>query len=607
MAQFTGIILTNKGRNLQAKAEAGAALAFTKMKLGDGQIAQGQSLETLNDLVHPLKILPISSVQAEDNGLCRIRSNITNAGVEAGFFIREIGLFATDPDLGEILYAITTATAPDYLPPEGGATVVNNQFDVLIAVGNASNITATIAPGGLVSVDDLVASKVTIADAGNHFAATDVEGAMQELAGEVDTLKSSGADGKARIAAAIIRKRGTVAGTAPHSFLELEEGVDSIPLGTGNAQPPDVLDGKTFSNDDGPDKVGTMQNNGAVTITPGMADVAIPAGYHDGLGKVLGGNYRVGDMVHYTKLGLPSPPVTNATPTDANWLRGVATDASGNVFICKTNGTLEKYSPAGQLLASVASASTYTHIMKMGPDGFIYVGQSITTTQGNLFKYDTDLIQQWAIPTGAGIADIAFSNGHVYGTGGTATSNNGTVKHRMSDGGQVWKRTSGQNEGRRIAVEPGGAFYYIGTYDNVNSSDRLIKYDEATGAVVWNKTRSDADTYSLACDDGRVLCGPYMYDGAGTSLWTAAIGGFPKDAILQRTADGGGAFITTGSPNGGLYYIDSNGLVQWSVTHLHAEDGTNVSGWLAWDKERDQFLSAAARVKRIAFKMTLTQ
>lgn len=374
----------------------------------------------------------------------------------------------------------------------------------------------------------------------------------------------------------------------------------------GTATPDKVLTGSNFSAGTYYNADGTMPNNGAATITPGMADVLIPAGYHNGQGKVKGGNYRVGDMVHYTKLGLPSPPVTNATPTDTS-LRGVATDANGNVFICKSNGTLEKYSPAGQLLASLASASTYTHRMKMGPDGFLYVAQSITTTQGALFKYDTNLVQQWMVATGAGIVDIAFSNGHVYGTGGTATSNNGTVKHRMSDGGQVWKRTSTQYEGRRIAVEPSGAFYYLNVHDNVNSSDALHKYDEATGTRIWTKTFSNADIYPLSCDDGRVLCGASMFDGAGTLLWTAAVGSFPKDSILQRTADGGGAFITTSFPNGGLYCVDANGLVQWSVTQLHAEDGTNQSGWLAWDKARDQFLSAAARARRIAFKVTLTQ
>lgn len=155
MAQYTGMILTKKGRDLQAKAEAGATLTFTKAKIGDGQLGQGQSLENLNDLISPQKTLTISSVQAESGGLCRIRTNITNQGITQGFYVREIGLFAQDPDLGEILYAISTASAADYLPPEGGATIVNNQFDIIVIVGNASSSSATITPTGLVNQEQL--------------------------------------------------------------------------------------------------------------------------------------------------------------------------------------------------------------------------------------------------------------------------------------------------------------------------------------------------------------------------------------------------------------------------------------------------------------------
>lgn len=57
--------------------------------------------------------------------------------------------------------------------------------------------------------------------------------------------------------------------------------------GGGTAQPGDVLSGKTFTNDNG-DQTGTMPNRGAITITPGTSDQSIPAGYHNGNGKVVG-------------------------------------------------------------------------------------------------------------------------------------------------------------------------------------------------------------------------------------------------------------------------------------------------------------------------------
>ena len=62
----------------------------------------------------------------------------------------------------------------------------------------------------------------------------------------------------------------------------------------------EVLAGKTFSNANAAGIAGNMPNRGAVILTPGPADVAIAAGYHDGNGKVVGdadltaGNIRLG-------------------------------------------------------------------------------------------------------------------------------------------------------------------------------------------------------------------------------------------------------------------------------------------------------------------------
>lgn len=152
MADYKGVLLTQKGRALLAKAQTGAILRFTRAKIGDGV---GEALESLNDLVSPKLSLEITHLQAESNGTCHVRTNITNEGLTEGFFVKEFGLFAMDPDLNEeILYAVTTASNPDYIPPDGSATVVNNQVDINILVGNAANVHANINPNGNVNQSD---------------------------------------------------------------------------------------------------------------------------------------------------------------------------------------------------------------------------------------------------------------------------------------------------------------------------------------------------------------------------------------------------------------------------------------------------------------------
>lgn len=152
MPNWSGGILTTRGQALQAKVDAGqTTLTFTKMKIGSGVLGSGQSLEDLTDLITPKQNIGISGISASGN-VTTLTGVITNAGVTTGYQVRELGVFATDPTLGEILYSVTIDSAPDYLPPEGGAVVVSSEFNYNIAVSNAANVSATISTSGLVTV-----------------------------------------------------------------------------------------------------------------------------------------------------------------------------------------------------------------------------------------------------------------------------------------------------------------------------------------------------------------------------------------------------------------------------------------------------------------------
>ncbi|QTD41397.1 hypothetical protein [Sporosarcina sp. Te-1] len=91
MAEFTGMVLTKKGRDLQAKAESGVVLNFTKVAIGDGNHGE-QNLEDIEYLLNPIRDLWITGIQVE-SGQCKVHSAITNEGLAEGFYVREIGLF----------------------------------------------------------------------------------------------------------------------------------------------------------------------------------------------------------------------------------------------------------------------------------------------------------------------------------------------------------------------------------------------------------------------------------------------------------------------------------------------------------------------------------
>jgi hypothetical protein len=145
MADFTGTLLTQKGRNLLSKAQTGATLTFTKIKIGDGTWATGTDPTQLNDLVDPKLSLSIQSIQVVGDGTVRLRFVLTNTGLQQGFFMREIGIYAQDPDLGEILYAVAYAgDRADYIPSDG-TTKVENVVDIYTVISNTQNVSAVIS------------------------------------------------------------------------------------------------------------------------------------------------------------------------------------------------------------------------------------------------------------------------------------------------------------------------------------------------------------------------------------------------------------------------------------------------------------------------------
>lgn len=152
MPNWSGLILTEKGRQLQAKVQAGTQLALTKFKLGSGVLPAGKQLEALTDLVEPQQNVGIATIEAQDNGTCKVCATISNISLEKGYYVRELGVFATDPDEGEILYLVATDSAPDYLPAEGGATAVSQEFAVYVSASNADNVVAQIDAGALATM-----------------------------------------------------------------------------------------------------------------------------------------------------------------------------------------------------------------------------------------------------------------------------------------------------------------------------------------------------------------------------------------------------------------------------------------------------------------------
>lgn len=143
MAAFPTMTLTNAGQALQTKVQAGATLAFTRIALGDGQL-NGQPISPLTALISQKASVEVDTVRVVDSSTAQASGFFSNADITTGFWWRETGLFAQDPDVGEILYGYTNAgDAGDYIPTVEDTRIEKYIF-CSIAVANATTVDITI-------------------------------------------------------------------------------------------------------------------------------------------------------------------------------------------------------------------------------------------------------------------------------------------------------------------------------------------------------------------------------------------------------------------------------------------------------------------------------
>lgn len=144
MSNFSKFYLTKKGIDLQSKLQVGAALKFTRVAVGDGVVEDTTKLVDLQNLVQYRTSYSINDIVNKGDGTSVIKTIVSNKDLDEGFFLREIGVFADDPDLGEILYCVTnTGTYADYLPAKT-LNSVDIVLEIITVVGNAESVVIEI-------------------------------------------------------------------------------------------------------------------------------------------------------------------------------------------------------------------------------------------------------------------------------------------------------------------------------------------------------------------------------------------------------------------------------------------------------------------------------
>lgn len=272
----------------------------------------------------------------------------------------------------------------------------------------------------------------------------DVDHAHDEYASkqEVEDLFTLVDDGKADVATAVIGKGGTVVGTAPHSFQELVDGVNSIPEGSGGT-------GEGYQVGD--------------TILYNQLDT-----YRDETQRVWEADFEVTNTV---------------SPSASYQPKTMFKDSYGNYIIGMGNADLGYIDPNGQLVnggkfnQNVLSGNSQHNAFDMDTEGNIYAGGS----GGRVTKLDKDGNIIWT---------TQFTQFVSYGYITSVRVNPSTNEVFVADSyGWIGKS---DNEGALIwSVKPSGNNYGIElASDGVNIitgiASGIVKVSTADGSIIAN-------------------------------------------------------------------------------------------------------------------------
>ena len=156
MAALINNDITTAGLLVLAKGQAGAPIRFTRIVLGDGYLPTGTIPRNMLSVVSPVVSLPISKCRVNGDGTVTVGAVFTNEQLVNSFDYRELGLYAEDADLGEVLYCYGNAGEyAEHIIPGGGSTIIEKLVDIITIIGNAVYVTAYIASELYATKDDL--------------------------------------------------------------------------------------------------------------------------------------------------------------------------------------------------------------------------------------------------------------------------------------------------------------------------------------------------------------------------------------------------------------------------------------------------------------------
>lgn len=154
---WANTVMTQKGLALQAKLIEGTVLKITRAVTGTGYVTPGL-LSQQTEVIGIKQELSFKPVTYPEEGKCNLSMNLDNDDLTAGYTATQVGVYATDPDEGEILYFISQAPSSDKgteIPSASESPGYTADWTFYVQYGQADEVTVMVDPEGAVSREDM--------------------------------------------------------------------------------------------------------------------------------------------------------------------------------------------------------------------------------------------------------------------------------------------------------------------------------------------------------------------------------------------------------------------------------------------------------------------
>ena len=158
MSKKYGFVVTDDGRELIAKLVAGQTLNISRVLVGSGSVEDDVEMAKLTALVEPVALGTSTEPNYDGASVTMIaeyRSDL-NGGLDHGFWLNEFGIFAYDPDKGEVmLYYGNLGDYPQYVSAKSDTGIDVRRFPVCIVIGEDLGVTVDYKCEAWMTADDV--------------------------------------------------------------------------------------------------------------------------------------------------------------------------------------------------------------------------------------------------------------------------------------------------------------------------------------------------------------------------------------------------------------------------------------------------------------------